>query len=67
MKRRPVGYLVQQSGLAEYAEIVRTKKEAAQVAKECLWWSQKVTVRPLYAGRPLAWISKREAARRAGA
>lgn len=67
MKRRPIGYLVQQSGLGEYAEIVRTKKEAVQVARECLWWSKKVTVRPLYAGRPVAWVGRREIARRAGA
>lgn len=63
--RRPVGYLVQQRGLGEYAEICRTKKEAVQAARECLWWSQQVTIRPLYAGRKLRWISKREAARRA--
>lgn len=63
--KRPIGYLVQQRGLSEYSEICRTKREAIQVAKENLWWSRQVTVRPLYAGRKLRLISKREAARRA--
>lgn len=63
--RRPFGYLVQQRGLGEYAEVCRTKKEAIQAARECLWWSRQVTIRPLYAGRKLRWIGKREAARRA--
>ncbi len=51
--RRPVGYLVRQRGLGEYAEICRTKKEAIQAAKECFWWSKQVTVRPLYAGKEI--------------
>lgn len=64
--RRPIGYMVQQRGLSEYAEIARTKREAIQIAREGLWWSRQITIRPLYAGRPLRWISRREAARRAG-
>ena len=66
MKRKPVAYMVQQRGLPEYAEIVGTKKEAVFIARDCLWWSPHVTIRPLYAGKPLQWISRREAARRAG-
>ena len=62
---RPVAYIVKQRGLAEYAEVVYTKREAVQAAQECLWWSQQVTVTPLYAGEPIKWISRREAARRA--
>lgn len=65
-KRRPVAYLVKQHGLCEYDEICSTKREAIQAAKECLWWSKKVTVTPLYRGRPIKWISKQEARRRAG-
>ena len=61
---RPVAYIVKQRGLAEYAEVVYTKREAVQAAQECLWWSQQVTVTPLYAGEPIKWISRREAARR---
>ena len=64
--RRPIGYMVQQRGLSEYAEIARTKREAIQIAREGLWWSRQITIRPLYAGRPLRWIGRREAARRAG-
>lgn len=62
---RPVAYIVKQRGLAEYAEVVYTKREAVQAAQECLWWSQQVTVTPLYAGEPIKWISRREATRRA--
>lgn len=65
MSRRPVAYLVQQRGLAEYAEIVDTKKKATELACDCLWWSRQVTVTPLYAGEPIKWISRREATRRA--
>lgn len=64
--KKPIGYMVQQRGLSEYAEIARTKREAIQIAREGLWWSTAVTIRPLYAGRPMKWISKREAKRRAG-
>lgn len=63
--RRPIGYVIQQRGLSEYAEIARTKREAIQIAKESLWWSQQVTIRPLYAGKPVPWISKSAARRRA--
>lgn len=62
---RPVAYLVKQRGLSEYAEVVYTKREAVQAAQECLWWSQQVTVTPLYAGEPIQWISRPAAARRA--
>jgi len=65
MSRRPVAYLVRQRGLAEYAEIVDTKKKATELACDCLWWSRQVTVTPLYAGQPMRWIIRREAARRA--
>ena len=61
---RPVAYIVKQRGLAEYAEVVYTKREAVQAAHECLWWSTSVTIQPLYAGSPITWISKREAKRR---
>lgn len=64
MKRRPVGYIVQQRGLSEYAEVVDTKREAIFLARECLWWSTSVTIRPLYAGAPIKWISRREIGRR---
>lgn len=66
MKRRPVGYIVQQRGLSEYAEVVDTKREAIFLARECLWWSTSVTIRPLYAGAPIKWISQRQLKRRAG-
>lgn len=66
MKRRPIGYIVQQRGLPEYAEILDTKREAVFIARECLWWSTSVTIRPLYAGAPIKWISQRELKRRSG-
>ena len=62
---RPVAYVVRQRGLAEYAEIVYTKRDAILAARDCLWWSRQVTVTPLYAGEPIRWISRREATRRA--
>lgn len=61
---RPYAYLVQQRGLSEYDEICRTKSEAIQAARECLWWSRQVTIRPLYAGKKAKWISKTDALRR---
>lgn len=64
-RRRPVAYLVRQRGLAEYDEIVATKQKAAELAGDCLWWSRQVTVTPLYAGKPIRWISRRQAKRRA--
>lgn len=66
MKRRPVGYIIQQRGLSEYAEVVDTKKEAIFLARECLWWSPAVTIRPLYAGKPIKWIGSSERKRRLG-
>lgn len=65
-RRRPVAYAVSQRGLREYTEYTETKKDAIQAARECLWWSQQVTITPLYAGKPLQWISKKEARRRSG-
>lgn len=62
---RPYAYLVQQRGLSDYDEVCRTKAEAIQAAKECLWWSRQVTIRPIYAGKPMPWISKAESRRRA--
>lgn len=53
MKRRPVGYMVTQRGLSEYTEIVRTKRQAIEAAREMFWWSKQVSIRPLYAGREL--------------
>ena len=41
---RPVAYIVKQRGLAEYAEVVYTKREAVQAAHDCLWWSTSVTI-----------------------
>ena len=66
MTRRPAGYLVKQHGLAEYAEVVDTKRKAVELARDCLWWSHRVTITPLYAGKPLTWISRRELGRRTG-
>lgn len=51
--RRPVGYIVKQRGLSQYTEIVRTKQEAMQAAREMFWWSKQVSVRPLYEGKEL--------------
>lgn len=66
MKRKPAGYLVQQHGLAAYGEFVDTKKKAVELARDCLWWSRRVTITPLYSGKPIEWISKRELSRRTG-
>lgn len=54
MKRRPVAYVVKQKGLSEYTEILYTKKQAMEAAREMLWWSKQVTIQPLYAGRKIA-------------
>jgi hypothetical protein len=52
--RRPVAYVVKQRGLREYTQVVYTKKEAMQTARDILWWSKRVTIQPLYAGRKIA-------------
>lgn len=64
MKRRPFAYLVRQRGLCEYDEICKTKREAVDVAKEGLWWSQQITVTPIHLGKPIKWISKRQSLKR---
>jgi hypothetical protein len=51
-KRRPVAYLFQQQGHAEYREIFRWKKEAEQEAQYCRWLGLPSTITPLYPGRP---------------
>ena len=62
--RRPVAYVVKQHGLHTYAEMCETKKKAIECANDCLWWSSRVTITPLYAGKPIKWISKRMARKR---
>jgi hypothetical protein len=51
--RRPVAYVVKQRGLSEYTEIVQTKRQAMEAARDMLWWSKQVIIRPLYAGKEI--------------
>ena len=51
--KRPIAYVVKQRGLSEYTEILYTKKQAVDAAKQLLWWSKQVTILPLYAGRAI--------------
>jgi len=50
--RRPAAYIVKQDGLTRYSELLRSKKHAMQAAKDMLWHPGRVTVTPLYAGKP---------------
>jgi hypothetical protein len=52
-KRRPVAYLFQQQGHAEYREFFRWRKEAEQEAQYCRWLGQPSTITPLYPGKPV--------------
>lgn len=49
--RRPTAYIVRQQGLSQYTEILRSKKDAMQAAKDMMWHPGRVTVTPLYAGK----------------
>ena len=61
---RPTAYVLKQRGLREYTQVFHTKREAVEAARDCLWYSRQVTVTPLYAGKPIRWISKVKAERR---
>ena len=52
-KKRPIAYLFQQRGYAEYREIFRFKWEALVEAKYCRWLGQPSTITPLYPGKPI--------------
>jgi hypothetical protein len=47
---KPTAYIVKQVGLSEYTEILRTKKQAVEAARDMSWHPGRVTVTPLYAG-----------------
>lgn len=49
---KPAAYIVQQRGLSEYTEIHRTKRGAMECARDMRWHPGRITVTPLFAGKP---------------
>lgn len=49
--KRPVAWIVSQQGQSKYTEILRSKRDAMEAAKDMRWWPGRITVTPLYAGK----------------
>ena len=49
--KRPVAYIVKQDGQSKYTEILRSRRDAMEAARDMRWWPGRITVTPLYAGK----------------
>ena len=49
---KPYAYLVRKAGYGDYSEILRSRRQAEEAARDMRWWSGRVTITPLFAGKP---------------
>lgn len=63
MKRRPYAWVVVNVE-NKYSEMWPTKAAAREHALDLLWFYKGVEIRPLYLGRAVKWIGRKERAAR---